>query len=156
MAFLEHANKMTCVPEVISMSDPASHTENVLPVVEERLEVGRRTVETGAVRVRKYVEDVPAEVTDPLIVERVEAERVPVGRVLDAPIGIRYEGNVTIVPVIQERMVTRKELVLVEEIRLTRHREAYRHEEQVTLRQERVVIERFDPATQKWLSESEG
>jgi uncharacterized protein (TIGR02271 family) len=130
--------------------------DGVLPVTEEQLDVGRRTVETGAVRVRKRVQEVTGQVTEPLISEFVETQRVPVGRVLQQPVGIRQEGEVTIVPVVEERLVLRKELVLVEEIRLTRRREEHNATEQVTLRRESVVIERFDPETQQWLSQGEG
>lgn len=129
----------------------------VIPVTEERLEIERRTVDTGhALRVRKRVHEEQAEVDEPLITEHVDAERVPIGRVIDQPVGIRHEGEVTIVPVIEERLVARKELVLVEEIRLTRRREVRQAREQVTLRRESVVVERFDPATQQWLSQDEG
>jgi uncharacterized protein (TIGR02271 family) len=134
---------------------PASSPEGVVPVTQERLEVGRRTVETGAVRVRKHVHEDTEQVSEPLITEFIETQRVPVGRVLREPVGIRQEGNVTIVPVIQERLVTRKELVLVEEIHLTRRREVHKTNEEVTLRRESVVIERFDPGTQQWLSQDE-
>lgn len=135
---------------------PTRSPEGTVPVTEERLEVGRRTVETGALRVRKRVHEVTEEVSEPLVTEFVETQRVPVGRVLREPVGIRQEGDVTIVPVIEERLVVRKELVLVEEIRLTRRREAHSVNQQVPLRRESVVVERFDPETQQWLSQGEG
>jgi uncharacterized protein (TIGR02271 family) len=134
----------------------AGSPEGVVPVTEERLEVGRRTVESGAVRVRKRVHQDIEQLNEPLVAEFVEAKRVPVGRVLQEPVGIRQEGDVTIVPVIQERLVMHKELVLVEEIHLTRRREVQDANERVTLRRESVVVERFDPETQQWLSQDEG
>ena len=136
---------------------PAPQQETTIPVIEEQPGTTRRMVETGGkLRLRKRMEEVPGEVTEPLVSEFVDVERVPVGRVLDEPVGIRHEGDVTIVPVVEERLVLRKELVLVEEIRLTRRREEHELREQVTLRRERVAIERFDPATQQWLLEDEG
>ena len=135
----------------------AQNEERTVPVTEEQLEIGRRVVDTGrTLRLRKRVEEVPGTVHEPLAREVVEARRVPVGRVLQGPVGIRHEGDVTIVPVVEERLVMRKELFLVEEIHLTRRREVRDADEQVTLRRESVVIERFDPATQQWLSEDEG
>jgi stress response protein YsnF len=135
----------------------AAKEDVVIPVIEERLEIGRRTVETGgAVRVHKHVDEVPTEVRESLVTEHVDTERVPIGRVLQEPVGIRHEGDVTIIPVIEERLVMRKELVLVEEIRLTRRREVREAREQVTLRRERVTVERLDPQTQEWLSQDEG
>ncbi len=139
------------------MPHQSTHPDTqVLPVIEEQLEIGRRVVETGAVRVRKRVHETTEHVHEPLISEHIDAERVPIGRVLHEPVGIRHEGDVTIIPVVEERLVTRKELVLVEEIRLTRRREVRDATEAVTLRRESVVVERLDPATQQWLSEDEG
>jgi uncharacterized protein (TIGR02271 family) len=135
---------------------PVGSAEGLVPVTEERLEVGRRTVETGAVRARKRVHEETGQVSEPLVTEYVDAQRVPIGRVLQDPVGIRQEGDVTIVPVIEERLVVRKELVLVEEIRLTRRREVHEATEQVKLRRESVIVERFDPETQQWLSQDGG
>lgn len=126
-----------------------------IPVMEEQLEVRRELVDTGRpLRLRKEVDEVPATVWAPLTVESVQVDRVSIGRVVDVPPPVREEGDVTVVPVIQERLVTRKELVLVEEIRLTRSRKVVRAEAEVPLRRERVAVERFDPDTDRWLPES--
>ena len=123
----------------------------VLPVMEETLHVSRRVVETGrAVRVRKLVNEVSVNVDEPLTSEFVDTERVAIGRILRAPVGIRHEGDVMIVPIIEERLVVHKELVLVEEIRITRRREIRKAPQQVTVRREVAVVERFDPDTQQW------
>lgn len=124
-----------------------------IPVTEEQLHVGRRVSETGGLRVRKRVEEVPVEAGGPVVHETVEVERVRVDRVVDGPPRIREEGDVTVVPVVEERLVTRKELVLVEEIRLTRRRRETPAEAQLTLRRERVDIERFDPESGQWQPE---
>jgi uncharacterized protein (TIGR02271 family) len=125
-----------------------------IPVTEEQLEIGKRTVETGrAVRVRKHVDEQQVRADVPVASEAVDVERVPIGRVVAEPPQVRQEGDVTVVPVIEERLVTRKELVLVEEIRLTRRREVVQAQEDFTLRRERVEVERFDPDTGRWVSE---
>src|SRR3954463_6557251 len=130
------------------------HDELSIPVTEEQLEVQREVVDTGrTLRLRKQVEEVPADVREPVTREVVDVQRVPVGRVVDGPPSVRHEGDVMVVPVVQERLVTRKELVLVEEIRLTRRREVAQAEAKVVLRRERVVVERFDPDTNQWLAE---
>ena len=132
--------------------------ELVIPVVEERIEVSTEVVDTGRVlRLRKQVQEVPTEVRVPVATEVVDVQRVPIGRVVDEPPAVRHEGNVIVVPVVGERLVTRKELVLVEEIRLTRRRETTEAQvEPVLLRRERVVAERFDPDTGEWLPEPGG
>jgi len=135
------------------MPDPSADQESqVIPVIEEHLEISRRTVETGgAVRVRKQVDEVPVEIAEQMALNRVEVERVPVGRIIAEPVGVRQEGNVTIVPVVEERLV--RAWVLVEEIRLTRREETVEAREAFTLKRDRVVVERLDPATQQWLPE---
>jgi len=127
----------------------------VIPVIEERLEVHREAADTGrTLRLRKQVEEVQSDVRVPVATEVVDIQRVPVGRVVDEPPTVRHEGDVIVVPVVEERLVTRKELVLVEEIRLTRRSEVAEADAGThVLRRERVVAERFDPDTGEWLPE---
>jgi stress response protein YsnF len=141
------------VPE-IAMSEPNDQATTTIPVIEEQLQVSRREVETGrALRLRKQVDEEPVEVHQNLQRDVIETLRVPIGRVVEGPVGIRHEGDVTIVPVLQERLVTHTELVLVEEIHIRRRTEVREERGQVNLRRERVVIERLDPDTQQWLPE---
>jgi stress response protein YsnF len=127
-----------------------------IPVTEEEVEVSRRVVDSGgALRLRKQVEERPVQAREPVVHEYVDVERVPLGHVVPEAPGIRREGDLTVIPVIEERLVTRKELVLVEEIRLTRRREVREVSAELTLRRESVAIERFDPESQRWLPESE-
>jgi uncharacterized protein (TIGR02271 family) len=143
---------VTQPPDHDELTTPTSGAS--IPVTEEQLEIRRRTVDSGRpVRVRKHVEDEAVRVEVPVARETVEVERVPIGRVVDEPPPVRREGDVTVVPVIEERLVTRKELVLVEEVRLTHGRQVEQVQEDVVLRRERVVVERFDPDTGRWLAE---
>ena len=132
-----------------STRDAAATT--VVPVVEERPEVRTRLVDSGgAVRLRKVVHEEIVEVDQPLRIEEIAVQRVAVGRAIDGPVPVRHEGEVMIVPVVEERLVTRKQLFLVEEIRVTRKTELRRAAQQVTLRREEVVVERLDPASGQW------
>jgi uncharacterized protein (TIGR02271 family) len=130
---------------------PNDRTGIAVSVTEEQLQVGREVVQTGAVRLRKEVDEVPAHVREPVIAETADVQRVPVNKVVTEPPVVRQEGDVMVVPVVQERLVLRKELVLVEEIRITRRVEQTMAEKQVPLRRERVMVERFDPGTDRWL-----
>ena len=91
-----------------------------IPLVEERLEVGKRQVESGRVRVRVAVdtreEIVPAELAHDEVAIRRVPHNVPVA---ELP-GVRLEGDVTIIPVVEEQLVVEKRLVLVEEIHVVR------------------------------------
>ncbi len=135
---------------------PTARDETVISVVEERLEVGKRLVDTGrTLRVQKHVREVPVQLREELAGETVSVERVPVGRAVSEPPAVRQEGEFTIIPVVEERLVVRKELVLVEEVRIHRRQAVRAWEESATVRMESVDIERFDPATQQWRPEQD-
>lgn len=55
-------------------------SEEAIPLVQERLRVGKREVNRGGVRVRSYVVEEPVEEQVNLREERVDVERRPVGR----------------------------------------------------------------------------
>jgi uncharacterized protein (TIGR02271 family) len=116
----------------------------VIPVVEEQLEVARERVETGRVRISKSVESREVVVDDPLKRETVRVEHVPINQVVTGDIPqVREEGDVTVIPILEERIVTRTELVLVEEVRIHRDHSEYHDPQRVTLRKEVVAVERF-------------
>jgi stress response protein YsnF len=139
------------------MNQSQHPAEIAVPVTEERLEVGREVVDTGrTLRLRKQVEERLTEVREPVATEVVDVQRVPVGRVVTEAPQVRHEGDVMVVPVVEERLVTRKELVLVEEIRLARRREVVEGRAEVVLRRERVLVERFDPGTGQWKRNLQG
>lgn len=116
--------------------------EHVVPLAREELEVQKRAVETGRLRVRKTVHSREELVEEPLTHDEITVERVPVNREIDAPPQPRYERDALVIPVIEEVLVTRKQLVLKEEIYIRRRSVEAMHQERVTLRSEDVEIER--------------
>ena len=56
----------------------ADESEEVIPVVRERLQIGKREVNRGSVRVRSYIVEEPVEEDVQLREQRVEVERRPV------------------------------------------------------------------------------
>ena len=117
----------------------------VIPLAAEELEVGRREVVTGRVRIRTAVESREELVDEPLSREVVEVERREIGRLVDAgeeSPRVREEGDLIIVPVLEEVLVVEKRLRLKEELVLRRVRTEERHQEAVTLRREVAVVER--------------
>jgi uncharacterized protein (TIGR02271 family) len=127
------------------MNEPVKHEDGntvVLPLHGEKLAVSRRTVETAVVQVSTVTQSSDALVDEPLTHERVEIERVPVGRIVENPPSIREEGDVTIIPVLEETIVVEKRLILKEEIRVRRVRVTEQHRETVVLREQEVVIKR--------------
>ncbi len=122
-------------------------TEIVMPLVEERLTVDTRVRETGRVRLRKRVETRTETVDEPLLREEVEVERVPIGTFVDGPVSVRHEGEVMIVPVLEEVLVVEKRLRLREELHVTKRRTEVHEPQEVTLRSERIEVERVAPNT---------
>lgn len=114
--------------------------------VEEHVTVGARTRETGRVVARTVTETVDEPVDGAGWRETVDVERVPVGREVDAAEPPREEGGVTIIPVYEEVLVVQKRLVLREELRLTTRREPIDGPTHVTLRRQRVEVERLPPS----------
>ena len=120
-----------------------------IPLVEERLEVGKRQVESGRVRVRVAVDSreqiVPAELAH----DEVEIRRVCRNMALTELPGVRLEGDTTIIPVVEEQLVVEKRLVLVEEIHVVRRTRTAVEDIPVVLRSERVEIERVERPIEK-------
>jgi len=113
--------------------------------MQEELDVRRRRVETqSGVRISKTVEEREEIVDEPLTKEEVEVERVAMNVPVDAPSGVRYEGDTMIIPIFEEIVVVEKRLMLKEEIRVTRRRENFRAPESVTLRREVASVERIE------------
>jgi uncharacterized protein (TIGR02271 family) len=121
-------------------------TEEVhVPVVQEKLDVGKRQLETGKVVVKKTVRARREVVDPPLLQEKIRIERVAVDRVVEGPVETRQEGDVLIVPVLEETLVVEKRLILKEELHITRERAEVRHPVEVTIFREEAQVERIDP-----------
>lgn len=118
--------------------------EEVIPLVEERVVVDKRRVESGRVRVSTRVETREEIVRAELARDEVIVERVPIGREVETVPDIRQEGEVTIMPVVEEVLVVEKRLVLVEEIHLRRRRTIEQFAQPVTLASQRAEIARHE------------
>jgi len=83
-------------------------------------------------------------VNAPIYREDVEITRVPVNRLIDGPVAVREEGDVTIVPLVEEVSVVVKRLMLREELHIRKRRTEEPHSEKITLRREEARIDRTD------------
>lgn len=129
--------------------EPGESTRTILPVLEERLEVSKREVETGRLRLEKRVHEDEQTVDEPLFADEIIIERVPVNRFVDQPAPTRMEGDTTVIPLFEEQIVLQKRLLLREEIRVTRRRTERRDAQVVTVRREEVIAERVDGESEK-------
>ena len=118
---------------------------HVLREVEERLSVRTEVHETARVVARTITDTTEVPVDAAGWRETVDVERVPIGRVVEAAEPPREEGDVTIIPVYEEVLVVHKQLVLREEVRLTRRREPVPGPPSVAVRRQRVEVERLPP-----------
>jgi len=118
-------------------------TGEAVPLLEEEMRVNKRSVATGKVRVRSVVDSIEEVARAALTEDRVEVTRVPLNREVSAAPSVRTEGEVTIVPVMEEVLVVEKRLVLKEELHIRRRVTHEDVEVPVTLRKQRAVIERL-------------
>lgn len=119
--------------------------ETRIPLYEEELSVAKRVIETGRVQVSRVTHSHQQAVDELLRHEKVEIERVPVDRPVDIMPSVRQEGDVTIVPVVEEVLKVERRLVLKEEVHIRRIHETERYQETVTLRKQEAMVSRLAP-----------
>ena len=119
-----------------------------LTLFAEELSIAKETVETGRLRVSKQTRTREAFVNESLLSEQAEVETIPVGRQIFEMPPVRYEGETTIVPIVEEVLYTERRLVLKEEVRITRRRVSEEFRDHVTLRYQEAVITRVQSATE--------
>jgi uncharacterized protein (TIGR02271 family) len=116
----------------------------VVPVIEEEVVAGIRPVTTGGVRIEKHVETRSQKIEVPVVREEVEVRRVPVNRIVSELPATREEGDLLIVPVVEEELVVEKRLVLKEEIHIQKKRFKDDVVKEVEVKRERAAVQRLD------------
>ena len=122
--------------------DDTSATRPGIALAEERISVGKRTVETGSVQVSTRVEERCETVREMLRHEDVVVERIPIGRIVDAPPAPRQDGDTWIVPIFEETLVLEKRFLLKEEVHVIRTSRIEPFEQDVTLRAMHADVQR--------------
>jgi len=123
------------------MPDPQS-ADATLPLVDEQLSVEKRKVETGRVRISTVVDERQEWVRENLVREEISIERVRMDRLVDQPPRMRQDGDVLIIPLVEEVLVVEKKLMLREELHVRTQRHTDKIEQPVALKSTRAVIER--------------
>ena len=129
------------IPDELEAAGPQAGDALTLSLAAEDVVVSKRNRRT-LVRASRTTSTRDELVEADLEHEQVVVERVPVGRVVEAVPPVRQEGDVTIMPVVEEELVVVRRLVLKEEIHLQRVRTTVPHVETVTLRQQQVSVTR--------------
>ena len=127
-----------------SSSPGRSEETQTISLLEETAVVSKRRVSTGSLRIEMRTE-LRHESAD-LVLDRqvVDVTRVPVDRLIEEVPDVRTEGDTTIVPVVEERFVVVKQLVLKEELHIRHRTERETVQPSITLRRQSAVVERFD------------
>lgn len=101
-----------------------------------------KSVRKTLVRATRTTRSRDQAVEEDLVRESVVVDRVTINRVVDVVPPVREEGDVIIVPVVEEIVVVERRLILKEEIHLRRVRTTERHIETVALREQEIAITR--------------
>jgi uncharacterized protein (TIGR02271 family) len=120
----------------------------MLQVIAERLVVQKHKRVTGRVRISKTVQEHEEVVDEPLLRRTVHVEHVPVNRVVEGEIAVRYDGDTIIIPVLEEVLVVEKRLMLKEELHITQRQDEIHQPQRIILRSEDITVERIMPTDQ--------
>ncbi len=112
-----------------------------IPIAEERLRAGTRAVDHGELRIHRSVIAREESIQQSLTRDDVSVERVTIDRFVDAPPAVRTEGDILIVPVLEEVLVVEKRLKLKEELRISTRQVVEQQEVRELVRSERVELE---------------
>jgi len=106
--------------QIAQYDDQEETSARKIILVEERLKIDVRQVETGTVQISKKV--ISEEVTQqvPVLSEEIVINHKPINQYIENIPAVRVEGDTTIISVVKEVLVVEKRLMLVEEIHLTK------------------------------------
>jgi uncharacterized protein (TIGR02271 family) len=124
-----------------ALDDDVPDSRQKLELREEELVASKETIQSGAVRLRKRVEEAPVRLEIEELHDELEIEHIPVGQVVAERAEAREEGGMWIIPVYEEQLVTVKRLVLKEELRVRRLPTRETRLVEDTVRRERLDIE---------------
>lgn len=116
--------------------------EEVIPIVEEQLVVGKREVDRGGARVRSYVTETPVHEQVRLRNERVDVERRAVDLPLSAADGDAFRERTIDVTATGEEAVVGKNARVVEEVVVTKSSEEHVEDVSDTVRRTEVEVDR--------------
>jgi uncharacterized protein (TIGR02271 family) len=117
--------------------------DDTIEVIEEEMQVGKRAVETGGVRLKSHVREVPVEEDVHLRQEHVEVERRPVNRpATTADLNAFREGTVEVRET-QEEAVIAKDARVVEEVHVRKDVEDRTEKVRDTVRRTEVEVEQL-------------
>lgn len=131
----------------VAAPETASHASSAgdvmtIPLIAEQAEISKKTVTTGTVRLHKGVETYTDNVTLPITRTGWDVERTTIGQLLAERPEVRQEGDVTVFPLVEERLVARREYFLLEEVRVRRVETTTERTATLELKRDVLTVER--------------
>jgi stress response protein YsnF len=131
------------------MPDQERQPEDLrIPLHVEEISVSRREIKKVNVQIALIARTREQLIDEELTHVRIEIERVPIGRPIEVEPPVSHEGDITIIPVVEEVVVVERRLVLKEEVRVRRVSTKEQHQQTVVLRQQEAVVTREEPDSQ--------
>jgi stress response protein YsnF len=127
------------IPITEQTTIPLSTEQATIPVIEEELEIGKRTIERGGVRVHSYVAEMPVEEVVRLREEHVNVERHAVDRPVTA--ADTFQETTVVVTETAEQPVVAKQARVVEEVVINKTEEEREETIAETIRRQDVDVE---------------
>ena len=125
-----------------SSIDESNDAAITIPLGSEEVELSKRVVQQAVVRIQTKVREEERIIETRLLKDEITVEHVELNLPIESPLEPRYDGEVLIIPVIEEVLVVRKQLVLKEELRITQRSVARPYAQAVLLRHEEATVER--------------
>lgn len=124
--------------------DDVLQNESVIRLAEEDITVSKRSGDVGGVQVSRVTRTYRKPIEEILRQEKVEVERVALDQPVDDVPPVRQEGDVIIVPVVEEIISVERRLVLKEEVRIRKVETTEKYQDEVTLHKQEAVVTRLD------------
>ena len=142
-------NVASTTTQTANVDRSANTGGNVIPVIEEELQVGKRAVESGGARVQTHVTETPVQEQVTLREEHVNVERRPVNRaVTDADLANLKQGEIDITTRAEEAVVS-KQARVVEEVAIGKTVSEHQETVRDTVRRTDVDVQETDTTTNR-------
>jgi len=117
--------------------------EFIIPLVEERIEIGKTQYIKSQFQVERKTETRKVDIDEQLISRQAEIKHVPIGEYISDIPRVREENGVKIIPIFEEHIEIVKKIYLKEEIRIESHESVSQFKSEETLRYQTVSQKRI-------------
>ena len=114
-----------------------------IPIIAETASISTRRVASGRVTISTRTEEIDRILPAELASVEVSVVQVPVDRKINSVPEVVAEGDLTIIPVVEERLVVTRELYLREEVHVRRVERTETVDVAATIRRQTVQIDRI-------------